>query len=201
MKKEKRSEGFIISDKFEAGNNYYQYQTTDHDGDKIDTYIHIKDGFFDMNSVITDGELLQYAITRFYKEYVYQLDSYYTSYQKYFVSKKEDSKYRRNDLRNATFLASIGDIVGIKIDSNKLHTFFLALPKDVLNISMEKIALLFGYEDRYKNQDNLNIILCDKDYENSKILNNDQSTKVLKFIKERYLSGKYIKEKNHLNKH
>lgn len=204
MKKEKkienRSEGFIISDKFEAGNNYYQYQTTDEEGDRIDSYIHVKDGFFDMNSVITDGELFQYAITRFYKKYIYQLDLYYTSYQKYFVNKKEDSKYRRNDLRNATFLASLGDIVGVRVDSSKLDAFFLALPKNVFSIGIEKIALLFGYEDRYINQDNLNVILCDGNYENSKILNNDQSIELLKDIKERYLSGKYIKTENHLNK-
>jgi len=204
MKKEKkienRSEGFIISDKFELGNNYYQYQTTDKDGNKINTYIHVNDGFFDMNSVVGTGDLFEYVLNRFYRKYAYQLVLYYTSYQNYFVNKKEDSKYRRNDLRNATFLASLGDIVGVRVDSSKLDAFFLALPKNVFSIGIEKIALLFGYEDRYINQDNLNVILCDGNYENSKILNNDQSIELLKDIKERYLSGKYIKTENHLNK-
>ena len=69
MKKEKkienRSEGFIISDKFELGNNYYQYQTTDKDGNKINTYIHVNDGFFDMNSVVGTGDLFEYVLNRF----------------------------------------------------------------------------------------------------------------------------------------
>ena len=183
---------------FVLGRNYgnlirtFKLNTRDEYGNQCQAILKLTHGLLKLANNLKHSENLNFIIKKFYYKKGLEYALFDMNYQMHFRNK--DKKFYRDDLKYASFLGSIGEVVGLYVDTKAVNSLLLFLPEN-LEFSKSQINNLELLKEMISEIDMVETMICNKDYKNNTWLPKEQTLLLLDGILTQNQENKKL-EKN-----
>lgn len=184
--------GFILGRNYENYIKTFKVNTKDEFGNQYQAILKLKHGMLKLANNLKHSENLSYVIKKIYYKRSLEYALFDMNYQMHFINK--DKKFYRNDLKFASFLGSIGEVVGLYVDTNEVNSLLFFIPQD-LKFSKIQIQNLELLKEMVSEVEMVETMMCDKDYKNNTWLSKEETLllfdKILSQKQENQIIKKY----------
>ena len=192
--------GFILGRSYGNFTKTFKVITKDEFGNQCQAILKLKHGMLKLANNLKHSDNLNFIVKKLYPAnskallgYNFIVKKLYPkralefalfdmNYQMYFRNK--DKKFCRNDLKCASFLGSIGEVVGLYVDTNEVNSLLLFIPKD-LKFSKTQIKNLELLKEMIAEINMVETMLCEKDYKDNIHISKKQTLLLLDEILEK----------------
>ncbi len=174
--------GFILGRNYGNFTKTFKVITKDEFGNQCQSILKLKHGMLKLANNLKHSDNLNFVVKKLYPKRALEFALFDMNYQMYFRNK--DKKFCRNDLKCASFLGSIGEVVGLYVDTNEVNSLLLFIPKD-LKFSKTQIKNLELLKEMIAEINMVETMLCEKDYKDNIHISKKQTLLLLDEILEK----------------
>ena len=164
--------GFILGRNYGNFTKTFKVITKDEFGNQCQAILKLKHGMLKLANNLKHSDNLIFVVKKLYPKRALEFALFDMNYQMYFRNK--DKKFCRNDLKCASFLGSIGEVVGLYVDTRKVNSLLLFMPKS-LEFSDKQIENLDFFKEMIEEIDMVETMLCCENYKDNIQLSKEQT--------------------------
>ena len=176
---EKFPRGFILGRNYGNISRAFRLNAKDENGDVYQAVLKLENGILKLANNLKHADNLTFIVKKLYAHKALDFALYDMNYKMHFLSKEK--KYCRLDLEYASFLGSIGEVVGLYVDTDRVNSLLLFMPKG-LKFSEIQLKNLELFKDMIEEVDMVETMLCDKDYKNNEHMSKQETILLLNNI-------------------
>lgn len=191
--------GFVLGRNYGDLSRTFKINTKDESGKEYQAILKLEKGVLKLANNLKHADNLSFIVKRIYSKMTPYFAMYDMNYKIHFL--KKNKKMCRPDLEYASFLASIGEVVGLYVDTCQVNSLLLFMSKK-LKFSDTQLNNLESLKDMIFETDMLETMLCDGDYKNNKVLTKEETILLFeKILNSNEYNNEYDNEyNNELNK-
>lgn len=172
----KEIDGFAICDIFDDGNYCEIVNYNDNNGDAINVVFNLNNKFLKFSDRISNIDNLEFVLNKMshkLEKMDYEFAIYVNDFDNYYRNDHGNEKYKRNDIKCSSFIASLGNVVGLNIKSRKFNGYILFLPNNYDQLDEKSFNNLKEISSKLNHFENLTVMVCSSSYENNDIYENE----------------------------
>lgn len=164
--------GFILGHNYGNVTKNFKIKFKNENEDISQATIKLGNGVLKLANNLKHADNLSFIVKKLYSRKALEFAMYDMNYKMHFLTK--DKRMCRLDLEYASFLGSIGEVVGLYVDTRKVNSLLLFMPKS-LEFSDKQIENLDFFKEMIEEIDMVETMLCCENYKDNIQLSKEQT--------------------------